>query len=122
MENELDNELRKLTKLDLNINQLKVIREKYLKNSPTIEEWIRTVCHNISLSEILHSKKISDEEIFKDINCEIIEDQFKDKKIKTYLLHKNILDHNERGKNFKKFIKNLEEINKEHPEITRKRR
>ena len=96
MENELDNELRKLTKLDLNINQLKVIRDKYLKNSPTIEEWIRTVCHNISLSEILHSKKISDEEIFKDINCEIIEDQFKDKKIKTYLLHKNILDHNDR--------------------------
>ena len=121
MENELDNELRKLTKLDLNINQLKVIREKYLKNSPTIEEWIRTVCHNISLSEILHSKKISDEEIFKDINCEIIEDQFKDKKIKTYLLHKNILDHNERGKNFKKFIKNLEEINKKHPEITKEK-
>ncbi|PIZ81762.1 ribonucleotide-diphosphate reductase subunit alpha, partial [Candidatus Pacearchaeota archaeon CG_4_10_14_0_2_um_filter_30_11] len=121
MENELDNELRKLTKLDLNINQLKVIRDKYLKNSPTIEEWIRTVCHNISLSEILHSKKISDEEIFKDINCEIIEDQFKDKKIKTYLLHKNILDHNERGKNFKKFIKNLEEINKKHPEITKEK-
>ena len=57
-------ELRQLTKLDLTINQLKVIKDKYLKESPTVESWLRGVCHNIALADILHSTNISEEEIW----------------------------------------------------------
>ncbi|NCN51855.1 adenosylcobalamin-dependent ribonucleoside-diphosphate reductase [archaeon] len=118
MENELENNLRKLTKLNLSLNQLKVIKDKYLKNSPTVEDWFKTVCHNISLSEILHSDKVSEEKIFKDVYYKKIEEDYNGKKIKTYLLHKEFSDHNSRRKNFKKFISNLEEINQKNPEIS----
>lgn len=120
MENELENNLRKLTKLNLSLNQLKVIKDKYLKDSPTIEDWLRKVCHNISLSEILHSKEVSQEEIFKGVNCEVKESEYKGKKVRMQLLHKNLEDHNKRIKNFQVFIKNLEEINKKNPELTKK--
>ena len=61
-------ELKQLSKLELSENQLKVIKDKYLKDSPTVEQWLRTICHNIALSEILHSGKISEQRIFEGIN------------------------------------------------------
>ena len=72
MEDEnLNEQLKKLTSLDMSINQLKVVKDKYLKDSATVEEWLRTVCHNIALSEVLHSGKISDEEIFEGVNYHV---------------------------------------------------
>ncbi|MDP3966170.1 MAG: adenosylcobalamin-dependent ribonucleoside-diphosphate reductase, partial [archaeon] len=113
----IEQELRKLTKLPLSLNQLKVINDKYLKNSPTVEEWLKTICHNVSLSEILHSGEAREEEIFEGVNCKIIEYNNSGKKSKMFLLHEGMDDHNERGKNFKKFIENLEKIYKRNPEI-----
>ncbi|MBS3084678.1 adenosylcobalamin-dependent ribonucleoside-diphosphate reductase [Candidatus Pacearchaeota archaeon] len=113
----LNKPLKKLTNLNMNINQLKVIKDKYLKDSPTVEDWIRAICHSIALSEILHSGKVSDEEIFRGINHEIISYDSMGKTGKMYLLHKGLEDHNERKKNFNKFIQNLEGINKKYPEL-----
>ena len=53
----METELQQLTKLNLSVNQIKVIRDKYLKSSPTVEHWLRNVCHNIALSEMLYSEK-----------------------------------------------------------------
>ena len=117
---ELEKELRKLTKLPLSINQLKVIKDKYLKDSPTVEDWLRTICHNIALSEILHSEKISDDEKFQGVKHEIIEYESKGKDAKMYLLHKGIDNLNERKKNFNRFVQNLERLYKKNPEITKK--
>ena len=65
-------ELQQLTKLNLSENQIKVIKDKYLKNSPTVEHWLRTVCHNIALSDILHSGKTNENEIFAGVDCKVL--------------------------------------------------
>lgn len=112
----IEQESKQLTKLNLTENQIKVIKDKYLKNSPTIEHWLRNVCHNIALGEILHSN-ISDSEIFQDVEHEKIQYSSKDKIIDLFLIHKNLPDHSKRNKNFRRFIENLEEIDKKNPEI-----
>jgi len=110
-------ELKQLTKLDLTINQLKVIKDKYLRDSPTVESWLRGVCHNIALADILHSEKISEEEIFYGINHRKIEYQSKNKISKMFLLHNGIDNIDTRNLNFGKFLENLENINVKDPEI-----
>jgi len=115
METEL--ELKQLTKLNLTINQIKVIKDKYLKNSPTVEHWLRNVCHNIALGDILHSGMASENEIFEDVNHKKIEYGSKNKIGKMFLLHHGILGTDERSGNFRRFLENLEDINARHPEI-----
>lgn len=116
-EDNFEKDLRKLTKLDLSINQLKVIKDKYLKESPTVEAWLKKISHNISLSELMHSDKFSENEIFEGVNHRIIESDYNGKKIKMILLHEGIEDHNLRGLNFKKFVKNLEVLREKNPDI-----
>jgi len=109
--------LNQLTKLNLTENQLKVIKDKYLKDSPSVEAWLRNVCHNIALADIIYSNKISHDEIFIGVKNEKVEYNSRGRPAKMVLLHKGILNHNDRHKNFKIFIENLEKINKENPGI-----
>ena len=109
--------LNQLTKLNLTENQLKVIKDKYLKDSPSVETWLRNVCHNIALADIIYSNKISHDEIFIGVKNEKVEYNSRGRPAKMVLLHKWILNHNDRHKNFKIFIENLEKINKENPGI-----
>ena len=102
-----------ITKLNLTENQIKVIKDKYLKDSPTIEHWLRTVCHNIALGDILHLK-ISIKEILKDVKFKKIDYNSLGKKKSIYLFHDG-LNTDERDFNFKKFLYNLEEISKSNP-------
>jgi len=44
---------RKHPKIGVTENQLKVIKDKYLRNSHSIEGWLDGVAHNIALAEIL---------------------------------------------------------------------
>ena len=110
-------ELRQLTKINLTENQIKVIKDKYLKDSPTIEHWIRTICHNIALSDILHSPLTSEDEIFAGINYKKLSYKSNGQNAHYYLLHHGLSDHNEIHDNFKRFLKNLEEINTKNPQI-----
>src|SRR3972149_9384734 len=110
-------ELQQLTKLNLTENQIKVIKDKYLKNSPTIEHWLRTVCHNIALSEILYSSKIGKEEILVGVNHKTVSYPSKGKIASMLLLHHGLLDHNKMHENFRRFIKNLEEISLKNPDL-----
>ncbi|MBI2044336.1 adenosylcobalamin-dependent ribonucleoside-diphosphate reductase [Candidatus Pacearchaeota archaeon] len=116
----MEAELKQLTKLNLTINQIKVIKDKYLKSSPTVEHWLRNVCHNIALGDILHSEKISTDEIFEDVNNKIITYPSRNGMGKMFLLHHGISEHNTRHKNFRKFLENLEDINARNPEIIAK--
>ncbi len=109
--------LQQLTKLNVTENQIKVIRDKYLRDSPTIESWLRGVCHNIALGDILYSDKIPEEEMFEDVYYEKIGYNSKGKKASVLLLHKGLLDSGERHKNFRRFLKNLELINIKYPEM-----
>ncbi len=110
-------ELQSLTKLNLTENQLKVIKDKYLKDSPTVEDWLHTITHNIALADILHSEKINKEDIFVGVSHKDVTYDSKGKIAHTYLLHHGLKGHNPRGDNFKRFVQNLEEIGKKNPTV-----
>jgi len=110
MEAELQSQqdLRQLTKLNLSINQIKVIKDKYLKNSPTVEHWLRTVCHNIALGDVLHSNEVNEDEIFEGVNYKKIQYESMGKIANMLLVHHSLTNQDIIGDNFKKFIQNLE--------------
>jgi len=114
---EMQPELQQLTRLNLTENQIKVIKDKYLKDSPTIEHWLKTICHNIALSEMLHSPMTNEDEIFAGVNYKKAPYKSKGRTSYMWLLHHGLTDHNEIHENFRRFIKNLEEIHAKHPEI-----
>lgn len=118
METELKPELKNLTQLNLTENQIKVIKDKYLKNSPTVEHWLRNVCHNIALADILHSDFVSEEEVFEGVSYKKTEYESKGKIAKLQLIHKGILNPNEKNLNFRRFLENLEDIYARNPEIS----
>lgn len=113
-------ELKQLTQLNLTENQLKVIKDKYLKNSPSVEHWLRGVCHNIALGDILSSGIVPESEIFEGIDYEKIQYDSKGRNANMILFHRNFRDPNLRVKNFKRFLENLESINEKNPEIISK--
>ena len=108
-----------LTQLNITENQLKVIKDKYLKDSPTVEAWLWGVARNIALAEILYSNKVSELEIFKNVQYERVDYDFRKKLFKFFLIHKNLKTHSERIDNFKKFIGNLYEIADRYPELVK---
>ncbi len=110
-------ELNQLTKLNLSINQLKVIKDKYLKNSPTVEHWLRTVCHNIALGDILHSEYVDEQDILAGVKHKKITYKSKQKISHMYLFHHGIQTQNEMHSNFRRFLQNLEEINTKQPTL-----
>ena len=44
---------RKLSKIAITENQLKVIKDKYLRDAPSVEVWLDGVAHNIALAELI---------------------------------------------------------------------
>jgi len=113
----MDAELKQLTQLNVSENQIKVIRDKYLKDSPTIEHWIRTICHNIALSDIIHSERTNEDEIFAGVNNKKITYKSKGKNSQYFLLHHGLKTNNEMRDNFRRFVQNLEQINQKNPGI-----
>ncbi len=109
-------EERDLGELDITENQRKVIKDKYLKASPTAQHWLMGVAQNVALTEILHHPEAREDEIFKGVSYQIYTYEVKGKKHKYYLLHQG-LSYGERGKNFKKFLENLAEVAKHNPNI-----
>jgi len=97
-----------LARIILTRNQEKVIRDKYLKDDPSPEAWLRRVAKNIALAEILHLPKLNREKLFEGVNYAI-------EKIETLpgeftelvLLHKGLDTYSKRDGNFRKYIANL---------------
>lgn len=101
----------KRSPLNLTENQLKVIKDKYLKDSPSPEAWLDLIASNIALGDILHAKNISGKELFDGVNVKIVEkDIGEGQRTKMYLLHHSLETHNERAANFKKFLANLQKL------------
>jgi len=111
--------MEQLTQLNITENQIKVIKDKYLKESPTIESWLRGVAKNIALTEVLYSNKISELDIFKNVQYERVDYDFNKKLFKFFLIHKNIRTYPERIKNFDIFMKNLYEMAEKNPELVK---
>ena len=105
--NEKKSEKNSLKKINLTENQLKVIKDKYLRDSPSPEEWIYGVAENIALTEILHCKDIDYSEIFEGVDYEIQEYNDLPYPSQIILLHNNMKKYNEQNRNFKIFLGNL---------------
>lgn len=90
---------------ELTENQLKVMKDKYLRDS-TPEEWLMGVAHNIALAELLYDKRISRDEIFKDVSY-----KEEDGRI---LLHEGQQNYDSMNANHMKFIANLDRLSREN--------
>lgn len=102
-------------KVTVTKNQTKVIKDKYLKDSPTIEDWLRGVARNIALGELLHVPEFK-QKILKGIEYDEKTFKFKTKKLKPVIyLHNKYTPSKERDKNFRKFMKNLYSLAEEDP-------
>ena len=69
------------------------------------------------MGDILHSSKTNEDEVFAGVSYKRVPYTSKGKNYYMYLLHHDFRDHNKMHENFKRFIKNLEEISGKHPEI-----
>ena len=108
---------KKRVKLQITENQEKVIKDKYLKDAPSIEAWLDLVASNIALGEVLHSK-VPLHEIYNGVSYKVVEKEVFDKKLtKIFLLHHNLSKSGERSGNFKKFLNNLQLIVRDNPEL-----
>src|SRR3989344_9502116 len=100
-----------LPELSLTENQQKVIKDKYLKDSPTPEDWLFTITGNIALADIFHTDNPLISEIFDGVTYTIKEGEAPPGyTAKMFLLHHGIHNFEDREKNFRQFMSNLYRI------------
>jgi len=103
-------EVMQLEKIELTENQLKVIKDKYLRGVETPEELFFTIANNIALADMLNMG-MPEDKIYAGVNHETEEFDFGNgKKGSMTLFHKGLELHNQRSANFRKLIGNLQEI------------
>lgn len=109
---------RKHQKLEVTENQLKVIKDKYLRSSPSIESWLDGVAHNISLSEILVHPEAEDWGVFSGVrySAHPFASPAGAKPARMILFHDSLPESGLREANFTRLIKNLESTYAARPE------
>lgn len=109
---------KKRAKIQLTENQEKVIKDKYLKDAPSVEAWIDVVASNIALADVLHNKAVPMHQIYNGVSYKIVEREiFEKKTTKMTLLHQGLTKSGERSANFKKFLNNLQLIVRDNPQV-----
>jgi len=105
-------------RIHLNANQEKVIRDKYLRDTPTPEEWLAGVAHNIALSEMLFSQDAEKWGVFAGVRKAEYPPQQHEGVFtgRMLLLHEGLHDTIERESNFAKMTANLEMAYQHSPE------
>ena len=99
-------------------NQLKVIKDKYLRDAASVEVWLDGVAHNIALAELFHHPDAEKWGLFNGINHEILGAPAAPgtKPAKMVLFHGGLLEQSAREANFMKMMKNLENAYTNYPE------
>ena len=85
-------------------NQEKVIKDKYLKDSPSIEAWLDLISGNIALAELLYDPSIDKKKIFEGVNRTVKQVIVGGQTSFMHLLHDSCKNLDEQHKNFKKFL------------------
>ncbi|MFH1174738.1 MAG: adenosylcobalamin-dependent ribonucleoside-diphosphate reductase [archaeon] len=100
--------LRKnLPHIALTENQSKVIKDKYLKDSPSPEAWFELVATNIALGDVLHHPNTREDDLFKNVRHKPVTYNVRGRTWTYHLLHVDSNEHNERDRNFKHYLTNL---------------
>ncbi|MCX5797371.1 MAG: adenosylcobalamin-dependent ribonucleoside-diphosphate reductase [Elusimicrobia bacterium] len=101
---------RKHPKIELTENQLKVIKDKYLRGSASIEVWLDGVAHNIALAEILAHPDAEDWGVFSGVrySAHPVVGPAQVRPSRMVLFHDGLAESGLREANFTRLIKNLE--------------
>ncbi len=99
--------LQTATQINLTENQFKVIKDKYLRDDPSPDVWLRRVARNIALAEVLYLPKL-ERDIFAGVQHKKQELEVESGIFSSMvLLHHGLREHNERRRNFNAFMQNL---------------
>ena len=100
-------------------NQLKVIRDKYLRDTPSVETWLRQVAYNIALAEILNHPQAESWGVFEGVRRSVRKVSVRGGKAVTMrLFHQGIPESAERNANFNRMMQNLNRAASQRPEAS----
>lgn len=100
--------LRSPAKVRLSPNQLKVIKDKYLRDAPSVEAWLMGVARNVALGEILIHPKAEAWGVYSGVHRQVDGGMT--------LFHSGLPDNDARQANFSRLMANLEKACEKHPE------
>jgi len=89
-------------KVHVTENQLKVIKDKYLRDAPSVEAWLMGVARNAALGEILSHPKAEAWGVFEGVHRTV------ERGMSLY--HQGLPDHDARFANFRRLMDNLEAV------------
>ncbi|MDE2510329.1 MAG: ribonucleotide-diphosphate reductase subunit alpha, partial [Elusimicrobia bacterium] len=99
-------------KLHLTENQLKVIRDKYLRDAPSAEAWLRGVARNVALAEVLLHPKAEQWGVFAGVERQVLPVSAAGPAPASRLIlyHQGLADYDARQANFRRLLENLEKV------------
>ncbi len=115
-------EVERPAALKITENQRKVIEDKYLKDSPTIEAWLGGVAHNIALAELLYHPSAHLWGLFDGVRLlkketpAPAEIPNSPPLLRSWLFHNGLYTADEREANFQRFVRNCENAFAKFPE------
>ncbi|MBI5242479.1 MAG: ribonucleoside reductase class II [Elusimicrobia bacterium] len=112
----------KIAKIHAHENQLKVIKDKYLRDAPSIEAWLEDVARNIALAEVALHPEAEKWGAFDGVRytLETIAPPATDAAPSAmFLFHEGLPEAPERDANFARFIRNIESVVRKVPEAAR---
>ena len=113
---------KKTLKPVVNENQLKVIKDKYLRDTPTVEEWLEGVAHNIALAEVLLHPNAEKWGVFEGVRRTVRSSAAPtpdSKPTSMTLFHEGLTESGDRDKNFLAMLANVEKTVQKNPEAAR---
>ncbi|MHB2025988.1 MAG: adenosylcobalamin-dependent ribonucleoside-diphosphate reductase [Elusimicrobiota bacterium] len=112
---------RRSRKVTVTENQAKVIKDKYLREAPSVEAWLEGVARNIAYAELVFVPPAEKWGIYDGVSHEVQETPGPDKARsgRMALFHTGMLESGLREANFSRFVKNLDLACAENPAAKR---
>ena len=109
---------RSAGKIHLTPNQLKVIKDKYLRDAPSAEAWLTGVARNVALAEVLAHPKAEAWGVFTGVDRKVVPVPAVDGAAsgRMMLFHQGLPDNDARQANFSRLLANLEKACAKHAE------
>lgn len=102
--------------ISLTENQLKVIKDKYLRDAKSVEEWLRGVARNIALGELFHHPKFEEWGCLQGVSHKVVEFEAEGRKTRSYFFHEGLALAKQRDENFNRLMANMYRVAAENPE------
>ena len=103
---------RAAEKIRLTENQLKVIRDKYLRDARSVESWLDGVARNVALAEVVLHPKAEEWGVFEGVEREVVPVAAAGPApaARILLYHQGFAEYEGRQANFRRLIANLEKV------------